>query len=99
VETKCIADLKQSRLACQDVSSNDQEKAKRRSALQTTIDALAVLSRQVIKRPVMTMTYGVTMYGAREQILNELRDLTTCTNWTLPRHPYMRYCIFFVSYF
>jgi DNA-directed RNA polymerase len=36
---------------------------------------LPMVVRQVVKQPVMTQTYGVTMVGAKKQILNQLREL------------------------
>ncbi|KAG7660616.1 uncharacterized protein J8A68_005882 [[Candida] subhashii] len=38
-------------------------------------NALNILSRKLIKRPVMTKVYGVTTSGARQQIHDEIRSL------------------------
>lgn len=56
-------------------ASNGNDDAKR---------ALQILSRKMVKRPVMTYTYGVTAFGAREQIDTELRQSQlTPKEWTL----------------
>ena len=36
---------------------------------------LPMVVRKVVKQPVMTQTYGVTMVGAKRQILNQLREM------------------------
>merc|ERR1719403_638827 len=38
-----------------------------------------IIRRKVVKRPVMTTVYGVTMYGATKQIAKELQDIEEFT--------------------
>lgn len=42
--------------------------------------ALKVLSRKMVKQTVMTSVYGVTHYGAKEQVLNRIKELVKDAN-------------------
>ena len=50
------------------------EDAKQGSALAKKLEGL--ISRKVVKQPVMTEVYGVTFVGAREQVEVQLKELT-----------------------
>lgn len=42
--------------------------------------ALKVLSRKMVKQTVMTSVYGVTHYGAKEQVMNRIKELVKDAN-------------------
>lgn len=51
--------------------------------IREAIELDGLLSRKVIKQSVMTTVYGVTQYGAKEQIQRQLKDLNKLPNQSL----------------
>lgn len=52
----------------------DNGAASKYGALARRIIELDLLKRKTVKRPIMTICYGVTSLGAKQQVLNELED-------------------------
>lgn len=63
-----------------DVYSKIASKVKQKCAMidsEIAKKALSLISRKVIKQTVMTNVYGVTRFGAKDQIHQKLKDLTS----------------------
>lgn len=66
----------------------DQVELERRQDAEKGLKIAQILKgfvkRKVIKQTIMTTNYGVTMYGARQQISRQLRDLDDFPNEYVP---------------